>query len=298
MNNGYILACESTVDLPYSYITSRDIAVNFYSYTIDGVSYEDNMSRDPNGLTDFYAKLAEGKLPTTSQINEFQYMDFLTDLMEKGQDVLFIVFGSGMTPSIKNAQKVAEELRMKYPEQKLIVIDSYCSCSGYGLLVDYAADLRDQGKTIDEVADWVYAHVRRVHHQFFSTDMAFFRRSGRVSGATAMIASVLGICPIMHLNYDGRIVAYSKVRGRKNAIRRTVQEMLTHAENGAEYSGKCFISHSNCLETAMEAKTEIETAFPNLKGKVVITDIGNIIVSHCGPGTLAVYFMGDERIAD
>ena len=242
----------------------------------------------------FYRFLDEGKLPSTSQINQFQYYDFFDGLLQQG-DVLHIAFGTGMTPSVANAYAAAEELRTKYPERRIEVIDSLCSSSGYGLLVDYAADMRDAGKPMDEVIDWVMAHRQHVHHQFFSVDLKFFRRSGRVSGAAATVGAILNICPIMRLDDRGRIIAYDKVRGRKNAIARTVDTMQQHAEGGTAYAGKCFICHSNCLAEAEQTAAALAERFPHIQGGVRICDIGTIIASHCGPGTVAVFFYGDER---
>lgn len=298
MSKEFILSCESTVDLPYSYVEKREIPVAFYSYTIDGVEYPDDMGRDKDALPKFYKFLSDGKLPTTSQLILYRYLDFFEEILGKGKDILHIAFGSGMTPSVNNAKKAAEMLKEKYPDQKIVVIDSLCSSSGYGLIVDYAADMRDEGKSIDETAEWVENNSRTVHHQFFSADIKYFRRSGRVSGAAAMAASVLGICPIMRLDDNGKIIAYDKVRGKKNAIKRTIDEMLIHAQNGADYSGKCFVAHSNCESEALETIKSVEDNFPNLKGKIKICDIGTIIASHCGPGTVAVFFLGDERQPD
>ena len=294
MEPKFILSCESTVDMPYSYVNSRNIPVLFYSYTVDGKVYTDDMGRDPKALPYFYEMLDEGKMPSTSQLNDFQYKDYFEELLKQG-DVLHIAFGSGMTNSVQNAKEVAELMKKEFPDRKLIVIDSYCSSSGYGMLVDYAADMRDEGCDMETVRDWVEANAKRVHHQFYSTDLKYFRRSGRVSGHAAAIGAVLNICPIMRLDESGHIVAYDKVRGRKNAIQKTVDTMAEHAEGGEQYSGKCFISHSNCLDSAEELKTEVEARFPNLAGKIKIFDIGTIISSHCGPGTVAVYFLGDTR---
>ena len=231
METSFILSCESTIDLPYSYCEARGIPVLFYSYQVDGVSYEDDMGRDPAALPRFYGFLDVGKLPTTAQLNEFQYESFFDALLQQG-DVLHIAFGSGMTASVQNAMLAAESLREKYPERKLVVIDSLCSSSGYGLLVDGAADLRDAGKSMDEIADWTMAMRQNVHHQFYSTELKFYRRSGRMSGAAAAIGTVLGICPIMRLDDKGRIIAYDKVRGKKNAVARTVETMKRHAQGG------------------------------------------------------------------
>ncbi len=289
----YILSCESTVDFPYAYAAQRELPVLFYSYLIDGESYPDDMLRDPEALPRFYRFLSEGKLPNTSQINEFAYEEFFEDLVQRG-DVLHIAFGSGMSNSVANAQKAAQLVRERHPERKLLVIDSLCSSSGYGMLVDYAADLRDGGASMEEVAQWVMENRNRVHHQFFSTDLKYFRRGGRVSGPAATIGAILNICPIMRLNDEGRIIAYDKVRGRKAAIRTTVERMVQHAESGTDYSGKCFICHSNCLSDAEQTRQTILERFPRLP-EVRIFDIGTIVASHSGPGTVAVFFLGDER---
>lgn len=288
------ISCESTVDLPYEYVAGRDLAVLFYSYNVDGVEYDDDMGRTEGAIPAFYAQLAAGKLPKTSQLNIQQYLDFFEPMVKSG-DLLHIAFGSGMTASVRNAALAAETLREQYPARKIVVIDSLCSSSGYGMLVDYAADLRDAGRSLDETADWIMAHRQRVHHQFFSTDLQYYRRSGRMSGATAAIGTILNICPIMRLDDKGHILAYSKVRGKKTAVAETVRVMLEHAENGADYDGKCFICHSNCSAEAAQLRAAVEEAFPNVAGHIRICDIGPIIASHCGPGTAAVFFLGDAR---
>lgn len=294
MKHAFILSCESTVDLPYSYVSGRDIPVLFYSYLVDGVDYPDDMLRDPAALPHFYKLLDEGKMPSTSQLNEFAYEEFLEPLVQQG-DVLHIAFGSGMTSSVQNAELAAQRLREKYPDRTICVIDSLCSSSGYGMLVDYAADLRDAGETLAATADWVTAHRRRVHHQFYSTRLDFYRRSGRMSGPTAMLATILSICPIMRLDDAGKIIAYGKIRGKNNAVKTTIDTMEQHAEGGVNYSGKCFVCHSNCPEDAERTRDAVRARFPHISGEIRICDIGTIIASHCGPGTVAVFFLGDER---
>lgn len=295
MEKQFLLSCESTVDLPYAYVNGRGISVLFYVYTVDGTEYLDDMGRSEEAFKQFYGFLAYGKMPSTSQLNVYKYLDYFDGLLRQGKDVLHIAFGSGLTPSVHNAFAAADQLREKYPDRKLIVIDSLCACTGYGLLVDDAADLRDQGKSMEEVRDWVMQNRGKVHHQFFSTDMKFFRRSGRVSGPAATVASVLNICPLMRLNNTGHIVAYDKVRGVKKTIQKTVEEIARHIQDGPNYSGKCFISHSNAPELARQVQEALEEAVPGLKGRITVGNIGTIIVSHCGPGTVATFFWGDER---
>lgn len=293
MSTTFTISCESTVDMPYSYVSNRSLPVLFYSYTVDGQEYTDDMLRDPDALPHFYAMLEAGKMPATSQLNEYQYLEFFEPLLAQG-DLLHIAFGTGMTQSYRNAERAAVILREKYPQRHIIVIDSLCSSSGYGMLVDYAADMRDAGKSMDEIAQWLLEKRHHVHHQFYSTELKHYRRSGRMSGATATIATILGICPIMRLDDKGKIIAYSKVRGKTHAIQTTIDTMAEHAQGGVHYNGKCFISHSNCPEDAQKTKQSLLERFPNLHD-IPVFDIGTIIASHCGPGTVAVFFLGDDR---
>ncbi len=289
------LSCESTVDLSYEYVLKRKISVLFYTYSINGKEYVDNMGRSKEAKDEFYQLLEEGALPKTSQINEFRYIDYFEELLSKG-DVLHIAFGTGMTPSYYNALKAKEVLKEKYPDRKLIIVDSLCSSGGYGLLLDICADMRDWGCKMEEIEEWVIDNRLNLHHQFFSTNLKYFRRSGRVSGPTAIVGSMLKICPLMRLNTEGKIVAYDKVRLVKNAIKKMVVDVLDNIDKGSEYDGKFFLYHSNCLDLANEVISALEEALPNIKEKIVVLEIGCIIASHCGKGTVAVSYLGSKRV--
>lgn len=294
MERQFTLSCCSTVDLPYSYMAGRDIPVLFYTYVVDGQEYVDDMGRDAEALPRFYHFLEEGKLPQTSQINVGTYLEFFENLLQEG-DLLHIAFTSGQSGSVHNAILAADELREKYPDRKIVVVDSLCSSSGYGMLVDTVADMRDAGKSIDEAAKWVMENRNTLHHQFFSSNMTQFRRTGRVSGAAAMVATIMNICPIMRLDAAGAIKAYGKVRGKKKAVEATVEAMAEHAQGGANYDQRCYVCHSQCPEDAQMLIEALEERFPGVKGKIRLCDIGTIIGSHSGPGTVAVFFYGDER---
>ena len=293
MERKFILSCGSTVDLPYSYCESRGIPVIFYTYVVDGREYIDDMGRDPAALPGFYGMLSAGKLPHTSQVNTEAYIEFFDGLLRQG-DVLHIAVGSGLSGSALNARAAMEAVAPRYPDRTIRVVDSLAASSGYGLMVDYLADLRDEGKTLEEAWQWAETNKLNINHQFFSTDLTHLRRNGRVSGAAAMLGTVLGICPIMHLNADGRIIAYDKVRGKSNAVRETARVMLERARGGADYDGKCFISHSSAPETAERLRDAVRAQFPRVQ-PVRIFDIGTIIASHTGPGTVALFFVGKDR---
>ena len=291
---GFILSCGSTADIPYAELAARGVRVIFYTYTIDGEEFVDDMGRDPDALPAFYEKLAAGAMPTTSQINVFGYYQYFSELLMQG-DVLHLAFTSGMSGAANNAITAAGMLREQFPQRRITVIDTTCASAGYGMLVCSAADMRDRGCGMEETAQWVRDNCRCLHQQFFSTDLTHFRRSGRVSGLAAAFGTILGVCPLMQVDYDGRIVAYDKVRGRTRAVERTAEWMERHARGGRDYDDYCFINHSNCPETAETLRDILEERFPKLKGKIRIYTIGTIIGSHSGPGTVTVYFYGDER---
>lgn len=294
MDRKFILSCCSTVDLPYDHMESREIPVLSYTYLVDGREYVDDMGRDPQSRPRFYQLLAQGKLPQTSQINVARYMEFFESLLQKG-DVLHLAFTSGQSASVNNAYAAAAELREKYPERKLVVVDSLCSSSGYGLLVDTVADLRDQGVSIEEAEQWTLANRNKVHHQFFSSNMTQFHRTGRVSGAAAAVATILNICPLMRLDAAGAIKAYDKVRGKKKAIAATVDAVAAHAQGGTDYDQRMWVCHSECRQDADLMIAALEERFPRERGRIRLCNIGPVIGSHSGTGTVAVFFMGDER---
>lgn len=286
----FTLSCESTTDLPIRHLAARNIPALAYTYTVDGVEYVDDM-REGNGLAIFYSQLTSGKRPTTSLINEETYTEFFRPLLEKG-DLLHVAFCSGLSQSASKAILAAEALKKEFPERKIFVVDSLCACVGYGILVDTLADMRDNGKTIDDVYEWAMANRQKVHHQFFSTTLTYFRRSGRISGPAALIGNVLKVCPIMRLNSDGKIIAYAKVMSESKAINKTLSEIESMIADGHEYSGKLWLSHSEYISCATKVATELKALYP--KADVRIFDIGPVIASHCGPGTLAIYFFGNN----
>lgn len=289
----FVLTCESTADLPLSYLNQRNIAAIPYTYCIDGVEYVDDMG-EFDGRRQFYKFLSDGKVPTTSQICIDRYMNFFREQLNKG-DLLHIAFDSGLSHSVYNAYYAAEELKKEFPKRRIVVLDSTCGCLGYGIFVDTLADMRDEGKSFDELYDWAKANRTRVHHQFFSTTLSYYRRSGRVSGPASLIGNMLKLCPLLRLDKTGKIIAYSKVMSVSKAISKTVAETEAHVENGREYDGKMWIAHSDCKTTAEAVTEQLKAAFP--KADIRLFEIGPVIGSHCGRGTVAVYFMGDERAA-
>ena len=189
-------------------------------------------------------------------------------------------------------QTLAEE----FPDRKIYVVDSLGASSGYGLLMDRVADMRDSGMSLDDLAKWTEDNRLHLHHWFFSTDLTFYIKGGRVSKTAGFVGSVLNICPLLNMDNLGRLIPRYKIRTKKKVIKTIVDKMEEHAQDGLNYSGKCYISQSACYEDAKEVADLVEKRFPKLNGKVEINDIGTTIGSHTGPGTVALFFWGDERV--
>lgn len=294
MKHFSLTAC-STADLPLDFFRSNDIPFACFHFIMDGKEYPDNLGQSmPFDV--FYRKIAEGASPTTSQVNAEDYEKMWQPLLESGCDVLHITLSSGISGTINSANVAKEVMQEKYPERRVVIIDSLGASSGYGLLVTEACRLRDEGKTLEEANAWLENNKLRLHHWFFSTDLTSYYRGGRISRASAMFGTLLKICPLMNMNTSGELIPREKIRTEKKVIAEIVSRMVQHAENGLDYSGKCYISNSDCYEDARAVADLVETTFPKLDGKVLINSVGTVIGAHTGPGTVALFFFGDERV--
>lgn len=291
----FVLSCCSTADLSLEHFQSRNIQFICFHYMMDGKNYEDDLGQSMP-FDKFYEAMANGADTRTSQVNVAEYKAYFRKFLEEGKDVLHISLSSGISGSFNSARIACEELREKYPERKLYVVDSLNASSGFGLLVDTLADLRDSGKTIDEIYQWVEANKLHCHAWFFSTDLTFFVKGGRISKASGFFGTMLNICPLLNVSFEGKLVPRFKVRGKNKVIRDIFKQMTAHIPEGENYTGKVFMSHSACLEDAQAVARLVEEHFPNMNGKVVINSIGTTIGSHTGPGTVALFFWGDERV--
>ena len=280
---------ESTTDLPVALLREREIPFLTYTCLNGEERIPDTIRDDPAALDRFYAALDAGATPTTTQLTPFDYKEFFEPLPDP---VLHLCFGTGMTASYQNACAAAEELRAQ--GRDIHVVDSLCSAGGYGLLALEADDLLQKGATREEAEKFLLEARTHVHHSFYCTTLSFFRRSGRVKGSLAIIGTMLGICPLMHLNRAGQIVVTGKARGKVKARLATLSEMMEPAQDGAEYSGHCIIGHTHALAEAEQTRRDILAAFPKI-ASVDLVEIGPVIAAHCGPGTVAVFYMGDER---
>ena len=291
----YILSCCSTADLTNEHFQKRDIHYVCFHYMLNGQMYEDDLGQSIP-FDQFYQAMVDGATTRTSQVNADEFIAYFTPFLEQGLDILHVSLSSGISGVTNSASIARDELLSRFPERKICIVDSLGASSGYGLLMDRLADLRDEGKTLEEVCEWAESNKLRLHHWFFSTDLTFYVRGGRISKAAGWFGTVLKICPLLNMDDLGRLIPREKIRGKNKVIRAIVDAMAQHAEDGENYSGKCYVCHSACLADAQAVAHLVEERFPHLNGKVEIYSVGTTIGSHTGPGTVALFFFGDERV--
>lgn len=290
----YLLTCCSTADLPKEYFEQRNIPYVCFHFTIDGVEYPDDLGQSMP-FAEFYARIDKGAMPTTSLVNTAQFIAFFEPFLKEGRDILHLSFSSGLSGTYASALLARDELLERYPERTLVVVDSLGASSGYGLMVDTLADMRDSGVSLQESAKWIEEHKLNLHHWFFSTDLTHYKRGGRISPTAFVVGSILGINPLMNMDDTGHLTPRFKINGKKRVMREIVKQMEQHAENALDYDKKCFISNSACMEDAMSVAALVESTFPKLNGKVMINSVGTVVGAHTGPGTVALFFWGDSR---
>lgn len=290
----YVLSCCSTADLSREHMEKRDIHYICFHFQLNGKDYPDDLGQTIP-FDKFYQAMADGAETRTSQVNAEEYEEYFEHFLKEGKDILHLSLSSGISGTINSAQTAKQRLQAKYPERKINLVDSLGASSGYGLLMDALADLRDSGYTLEQATEWAEKNKLRLHHWFFSTDLTFYIKGGRISKTAGFFGQMLNICPLLNMDNLGRLIPREKIRTKRRVIRAMVDKMAEHAENGEQYSGKCYISQSACLEDAQAVAALVEQRFPKLNGKVLINSIGTTIGSHTGPGTVALFFFGDER---
>lgn len=288
MERLFTLTTDSTADMPIAYYADNDIDFTRLKFTIDGNTYSDG---DPNMSGKiFYDLVRSGKASVTTQVNIEEFKEFFEKALEKGKDVLHLCFSSGLSGTCNSALIAADELSEKYPDRKVVVVDSLCASMGQGLLLDYAVALRDEGKSIDEVAKWLENNKLKLVHYFTVDDLGHLQRGGRISKLTAVFGGLLNVKPILHVDNNGKLVSVGKVRGRKQSLDELVK-IMGKLQDGKQK--KAFISHGDAEKDALYVAEQMKS---RLGVETVITNcIGPVIGGHSGPGTIAVFYIGTER---
>ena len=294
MMSKYILSCCSTADMPKEFYEEKDVKYLCFHFTMDGKSYMDDLGKSMP-IEEFFERMKNGAMPTTSQVNEDEYREFFKPYLEEGFDILHICLSGGISGTVNSLKIAVDELSEEYPERKILFIDSLLASMGFGLFVDMLADKKNAGSGIDELYDYAMTLRANVNAYFFSTDLSSYLRGGRISKTAFTVGKILNICPLMYMDEEGRLIPIEKVRTKKKVMERIVEKMQENAVSGDNYSGKCFVSHSACYEDARKVADMIEERFPKLEEKVKINTIGTVIGAHTGVGTVAVFFVGNGR---
>ena len=284
----FIITVNSTVDLPKEWLEERHVPVLPLKYTIDGETYT-----DMSGLTakEFFQKLREGHMSVTSQINPEEAREMLEPFVKEGKDVLHLGFSSGLSGTCNSMRIAAEELAEDYPEAKIIVIDTLCACLGEGLLLYYALKLKEEGKTIDEIAKWAEENKLHVCHNVTVDDLNHLHRGGRVSKTSAVLGTMVQIKPIIIMDDNGCLKVVGKERGRKKSLNKIVDMAAKQAER---YENEIImITHGDCPEDAEYVAKRVQEKMGIQN--IYINNIGTVIGGHTGPGVVAVFCMGDKR---
>lgn len=289
-SNNYVLVTDGSCDLPTDYLEKENIPAIYLHFTMDGKDY----AGDEMPIEEFYTKMREGVMPITAQVNQQAFRDWFVSFLEQGLDILYIAFSSGLSGTCAGAQAVARELREEYPERKLYVIDSLCASLGQGLLVHKANALYKDGVGIEELREYVENLKLKIAHSFTVEDLMHLHRGGRVSKASAVAGSLLGIKPVLHVDDLGHLIPLSKVRGRKASLDRVFTQMAEWV--GDTPNDIAMISHGDDLESAEYVAKLLKKEF-GIK-EVLINHVGTVIGTHSGPGTIALFMVAKERYQD
>jgi DegV family protein with EDD domain len=291
----YVISCCSSIDMDEAWAKERQVNVLFHNIFVGQDEYPDNFGRSIS-THEIYTRMLAGELTKTSQVNIEDYETSFRKILSEGKDVLHVTLSSGISGTYNSAKLAASDLQEEFPDRKIYIVDSLCASSGYGMLVDDLCDLRDAGKSIDEVREYAEKEKKHIQHWFFVPSLKFLILGGRVSKAAGMIGSVLNIVPLMDVAPDGTLKVIEKIRGKKKVIERDVEMMEKYAEHGTDYDGKCFITEAENMEDAEKLLNLIEQRFPKLQGKVRICHLGPTIACHTGPGVIVLLYHGKDRV--
>ena len=286
--SNYQIITDSGCDLPLE--MRQQLDVNMVSLTLQfrGKELQDSVGED---ITSLYEGLRAGEVASTSAVNPDTWSGIMEAALQAGKDVLVLAFSSGLSTTYQSAIIASQDLKEKYPQRRIRVVDTRSASLGQGLLVWYACQKRDEGMTLDQLADWVEETKYRLCHWFTVDDLMYLKRGGRVSAATAIVGTMLGIKPVLHMDDEGHLINVGKARGRKASIEALAEELGQLGLPGQ--NKKVFICHGDCLEDAKRLEAIVKEQYGVEEAFIGYT--GAVIGSHSGPGTLALFFLGEKR---
>lgn len=292
MQNYIISAC-STADLSLDHFKRRDIHYISYYFSLHGKEYIDDLGESMS-YPAFYKKMALGIPSKTSQPNSEKFKQYFMKFLEEGKDIVHVSLSSALSGEFNSAQIARNELSKLYPDRTIIVVDSLAASGGYGMLMDTLADLRDEGKTLNELYTWVEENKLRLNHWFYTTDLSYYVRGGRLTKLSGFMGNLFNINPLLYVNEFGELIPRYKVVGKKRVQLKMLAVMKELIDNHFNYAGKIYIVHADVLDEAKTLETIIKKRYPNVK-EVVINYVGTTIGAHTGPGTIAIFFFGVPR---
>lgn len=288
--NEYVITTDNNSDLPDKFFQEHGVGCTYLSYSMDGKNYTHENFLPEH---EFYEAMRNGSLPTTAQVNPDSARNLMEPYLKEGKDILHIAFSSGLSGTYNSCRIAAEELAEEYPQRKITVIDSLGASLGQGLLVYLAQQKKEAGEDMESVAKWIEENKLKMIHLFTVDDLNHLYRGGRISKTTAVVGSVLNIKPVLHVDEEGKLTSLGKVRGRKKALLELVNLMDKKIGSFHDSCDTIFISHGDCEEEARFVENKIKEKY-NIK-TVLINYVGATIGAHSGPGTVALFFVGDER---
>lgn len=280
----------TTADLPAEYIEEHHLGVMVFNYTIKGETYGKDHELD---WKEFYRLMREGNMPSTSQVNPEECKEYFETYLKESDQLLYICFSSGLSGTYNNACIAADMVMEEHPGSRIIVIDSRCASMGEGLLTHKAVMLREAGKSMEETAAWVKENIPHLVHVFTVDDLNHLYRGGRVSRTSAVVGTMVGIKPILNVDDDGHLIPIQKTRGRKKSLHALVDYMEEKMGSYRDSNDIVFISHGDALEDCEAVRDEIKERFGIQN--FMLNHIGPTIGAHAGPGTIALFFMGESR---
>ena len=286
----YVITTDNTADLPYSYYKQHDIEYMYLTYQMEGETYG---KQDEMEFKDFYERMRKGSMPTTSQVNSEEAKEVLRPLLIQGKDILHLAFSSGLSGSYNSVRMAAEELREEFPERKIVVIDSLCASLGEGLFVDKAVEMKEEGKSLEENAAWLEKNKLNFCHVFTVDDLFHLHRGGRVSKVAAVVGTMISLKPLLYVDNEGHLIPLKNVRGRRKSLSGLVTMMEERIGDWKDKNTKIFISHGDCQEDAEYVARLVREKFGY--ETFLINTIGATIGAHAGPGTVALFFLGEYR---
>lgn len=290
METLYKITTDNTADLPYFFYGENDVDFLFLPYVLNKEQYTRETELP---VAEFYGRMREGSMPTTTQYNAQEACALWEPYLQQGIDILHIAFSSGLSGSYNSSRLAAEQMREKYPERRIEVVDSLSASMGEGMLVWYATRLKQEGKSLEETVAWLEENKLHLCHVFTVNDLFHLYRGGRVSKATAILGTVINIKPMLHVDNEGHLINLSKVRGRKHSIMKLLDMMEERIGSYRDKNPIFMISHGDCREEADMLARELRNKYPD--SEVMINYVGATIGAHSGPGTMALFFLGDYR---